>query len=350
MRQFIGLDIHRKFIQVCVMDQLGLVSGQLRLELQEPEQVREFFGAFDPQATCAVMEASIGWMWLADLLEGLGIEVHLAHMQGVRLIAESRRKTDRIDARILADLLRTNFLPEAYLAPPSVREDRMVLRHRQGLVGWRTAAKNRVHALLARYNVHLPQSDIFAGKALAALRALELAPEAARIRDDELEVIEFLSARIRIVEKRLYGRLAGERRVDWLMSIPGVGRLSAHYLLCEIGTIERFLSPSKLASYCGLCSSTDQSADKVRQGKTWGGRSLLKWTLVEAAHTAVRRDSYFARVFHRIVRRRGKAKAYVAVARKMACIIWQMLKEERAYIPKSKIIQVGSSVPVKAGA
>ncbi len=350
MGQFIGLDIHRKFIQVCVMDQMGLVSEELRLELQEPELVREFFRGFDPQATEAVMEATIGWMWLADLIEGLGIEVHLAHMQGVRLIAESRCKTDRIDARTLANLLRTDYLPEAYLAPPSVREDRMVLRHRQGLVAWRTAAKNRVHALLARYNVHLPQSDIFAGKALVALRALELPQEAARIRDEELQVIEFLSERIRTAERRLYGRLAGDPRGDWLKSIPGIGRLSAHYVLAEIGTIERFLSPARLASYCGLCSSTSQSADRVRQGRIWGGRSLLKWTLVEAAHTAVRRDSYFAGIFHRLAMTRGKGRAYVAVARKMACIIWQMLKEGRDYIPKRKITQVGSTVAVKAGA
>ena len=167
--------------------------------------------------------------------------------------------------------------------------------------------------------------------------------EAARIRDEDLDLIEFLTARLKLVEKRLYGRLAGDRRVDWLMSIPGIGKLSAHYLLAEIGTIERFLSPSKLASYCGLCSSTDQSADKVRQGRIWGGRSLLKWTLVEAAHTAVRHDSYFARIFQRVARRRGTGRAYVTVARKMACIIWQMLKEGRDYIPKTKNIQVGSS-------
>jgi transposase len=315
----------------------------VRLELEQVEELRRFFGGFDPQATEAVMEATIGWMWLADELEALGIEVHLAHMQGVRLIAESHRKTDRIDARILADLLRTDFLPEAYLAPPRLRDDRMVLRHRQALVAWRTADKNRVHALLARYNIHLSQSDIFGAEGLKALKALELAQEAARIRDDDLLAIDFLNDRIRVVEKRLYGRLAGDRRVDWLMSIPGIGKLSAHYLLAEIGAIERFLSPSKLASYCGLCSSTSQSADKVRQGRIFGGRSLLKWTLVEAAHTAVRRDSYFGRIFHRVAGRRGTGRAYVTVARKMACIIWQMLKEGRDYIPKTKTIQVGST-------
>lgn len=343
MGQFIGLDIHRKFIQVCVMDQMGVVSQELRLELEEPDQLREFFRGFDPQDSQAVMEATIGWMWLADELQALGIEVHLAHMQGVRLIAESHRKTDRIDARILADLLRTDFLPEAYLAPPQVREDRMVLRHRQGLVAWRTAAKNRVHALLARYNIHLPQSDIFGAQGLKELKALEMPVEAARIRDEHLLAIEFLNGRIQVVEKRLYRRLEGDARVDWLMSIPGIGKLSAHYVLAELGTIERFLSPSRLASYCGLCSSTNESADRVRQGRTWGGRSLLRWTLVEAAHTAVRRDSYFARIFHRVAKCRGTGRAYVAVARKMACIIWQMLKEGRSYIAKTKINQVGST-------
>ena len=180
MEQYIGLDIHRKFIRACVMDQAGTVADQLRLELDDPDRLVEFFNGFHPESTEVVMEATVGWMWLADVLEGMGLNVHLAHMRGVRVIAESRCKsptrhsrygdgaTDKIDARTLAHLLRTNYLPEAYLAPAPVRDERMVLRHRQGLISWRVSAKNKVHAILMRYNIHLPGSDIFGLKGLRA--------------------------------------------------------------------------------------------------------------------------------------------------------------------------------------
>ena len=169
--------------------------------------------------------------------------------------------------------------------------------------------------------------------------------------DDLLADIEFFNAQIRRVEKRLYRLLGPDPRVSWLMTMPGVGKLTTHFVLAEIGTIERFLSSSKLVSYCGLCPSTRISASVVRHGSTKGsGRALLKWSLVEAAHTAAPRDSYFAQFFHRVSRRRGKGKAYVAVARKMATIIWQMLQEKRPYIAKVKTSQVGSSPAMKVGA
>ena len=206
MGQFIGVDIHRKFLQVCVMDAEGVVSEELRLEMDEPKAIEQFFSRF-AEGTPVVVEATCGWMWLADLLDSLGLQVHLAHMKGVRVIAESRCKTDRIDARVLADLLRTNFLPEAYLAPPGVRDLRMILRHREGLIRWRTSAKNKVHGLLMRYNIHLEGSDIFGVAGRRMLSELELPSRARRIMDQHLAGIEFLDSQIRSIGKRLYEEL-----------------------------------------------------------------------------------------------------------------------------------------------
>ena len=133
MEKYIGLDIHRKFVQACVLDAEGDVQEQRRLELTDPDQVIEFFNDFEAESSEVVMEATIGWMWLADVLEEQHFPVHLAHMAGCKVIAESRCKTDKVDARTLAELLRVNFLPEAYLAPRELREMRMILRHREGL-------------------------------------------------------------------------------------------------------------------------------------------------------------------------------------------------------------------------
>jgi len=346
MSQYIGVDIHRKFSQVCVMEKDGQVVQQVRLDHDNPAGVEEFFGDV-AEGSQVTMEATCGWMWLSDLLEELGHEVHLAHPAGVALIAQSRLKTDKVDARALAQLLRTGFLPEAYRAPGAVRDQRLLLRYRQALVAIRTGLKNRVHALLMRYNVHLEQSDIFGAKGTPLLRGLDLPDAGRRVLDGYLDCIEFLNEKIAQHERHLGEVLESDARVELLRSLPGVGRLTAYFLVAEIGEIERFASAKKLVSYCGLCPSTRASARMLVHGRTGpAGRSLLKWSLVEAAHTAVRRDSHFAKVFHRIARKRGNQKAYVAVARKMAQMIWRMMVEQRPYEAKRKQSRVGSTHPV----
>jgi transposase len=263
----------------------------------------------------------------------------------VRLIAESRLHTDKVDARTLAHLLRTHFLPEAYLAPPSLQRQRMLLQHREGMLKVRTMVKNRVHALLVRYNLHPSVSDIFGRTGMRWLRALELESPARAMLDDHLAHIEFLDDQVKQVERRLKQMLGPDPRVAWLESLPGVGRLTAYFLVTEIGPIDRFTRPAKLVSYCGLCPGTHQSGSKVFHGRTRGqGRRLLKWALVEATKTAVRRDSYFGSVYQHLLKRKGSRKAAVAAARKMAQVIWEMLTEERAYEIRGKHSQVGSAV------
>jgi transposase len=346
MSEYIGVDIHGKFSQVCTMAEGGQVTGQIRLDHADPQQIRDVFGLF-PAGTQVAMEATCGWMWLADMLEELGHQVRLAHPSGTALIAQSRLKSDKVDAEALAQLLRTGFLPEAYLAPSEVRDRRLLLRHRQAMVSIRTGLKNRVHALLMRYNIRIEQSDIFGAGGMRMLRQLQLPEAGRRVLDGELDCIELFTEKIKQHEAHLRRTLKADEQVGWLMSLPGVGWLTAQFLVSEIGEIERFPSAKKLASYCGLCPSTRGSAGKVWHGRTGpGGRSLLKWVLVEAAHTAARRDSYFGKICGRIERRRGKQQAYVAVARKMAEMIWRLLTERRPYEAMRANFRVGSAVAV----
>jgi transposase len=342
MNYFIGIDLHRKYSQVCALRADGREEIQKKLYHDDVEALKRFFGHF-AEDTPVTMEPTTEWMWMGDLLEGMGMEVHLAHSVKVRLIAESRLKTDKIDCRVLAQLLRTGFLPEAYLAPPSVRDRRMLLRHREGMVRHRTAHKNRVHGLLARYNVHLEASDIFGKAGMDMLKTLELPRHARRVLDDLLDCIEYYNGEIKRTEAYLRETLEPDRRIPWLTSLPGVGKLTAYYLVAEIGDITRFLSPKKLVSYAGLCPTTRSSGGKTYHGPPRGGRRLLKWVLVEAAHTAARRDSYFGSFFRRLKRKKGKQTAYVATARKMAQVIWHMLTEGRPYRPKTQQSQAGSS-------
>ena len=345
--QYIGIDIHRKFSIVNVMDELGTEIERKRLEHDNPIGVREFFENYS--GASAVVEATVGWMWLADELEALGIDVHLAHSAGVKLIAGSRLKTDKVDAKALAALLRTNFLPEAYFAPENVRRQREILRYRMALVKMRTMAKNRVHALLIRLNIHPSASDIFGKKGKEMLYALELEEPYRRILVSWLEFIDFLDYQLKSVEEVIKKNLKDDRRARLLMTMPGIGLVTAYTIIAEVGEIERFRSDSAFSSYCGLVPSTHQSADKVYHGRIGpAGRRTLKWAFVEAAHTAVRRDSYFSSIFHKHNKSKGNGKAIVIVAHQMSKIVYKMLRDERPYKPRPKQKKSGSRVDPNA--
>lgn len=346
MTQYIGIDVHGKYSQVCIMDGEGTVLTNERWEHAEVSRLRERLAQF-PSATQAVLEATGGWMWLAEELEAGGLEVHLAHAGKVRLIAEARLKTDKVDAWVLAHLLRTGFLPEAYLAPREVRDQRALLQHRQGLVKMRTAVKNRIHALLRRFNLSVAASDIFGVKGRRQLKGLLLPAPYGGLLGQWLRMLEELDALIRINERRIRRELAEEPRARLLMSLPGVGLLTAHLILAEVGPIERFASAKKFASYAGLCPSTRQSGAKTFHGRIGpAGRKYLKWALVESAHTAARRDPHCGRLYQRHRRSKGPGKATVIVAHFLARMVWKVLKEGKPYRPPMS--QAYPSVPMVA--
>lgn len=346
MTQYMGIDVHGKYSQVCILDEGGTVLTTERWEHDEVGRLRERVASCPPDAQ-AVLEATGGWMWLAEELEAAGLEVHLAHAAKVRLIAEARLKTDKVDAWVLAQLLRTGFLPEAYLAPREVRDQRALLGHRQALVKMRTAIKNRIHALLRRFNLRVPASDIFGRKGRGHLESLRLPTPYDLLLANWLELLEHLTQLIARRERHIRRQLSQDPRAALLMSLPGVGVLTAHLILAEVGPIERFASAKKLASYAGLCPSTRQSGAKTFHGRIGpAGRKYLKWALVESAHTAVRRDPYCARLYQRHCRSKGPGKATVIVAHFLARMVWKVLKEGQPYRPQMS--QAYPSVPVVA--
>ena len=178
--RWVGIDLHRRRSQIAIIDEHGELTLQKRVPTGR-ETITELLG--DPESTHVALEATYGWEWLAELLEDAGFDVHLAHPLRTRAIAAARVKTDAVDARTLAHLLRTGLLPEAYIAPPELRDLRDLLRHRATLVHLRTSIKNRVHALLARQGILPEHSDLFgtAGREyLATLRAARRSAPPAR--------------------------------------------------------------------------------------------------------------------------------------------------------------------------
>ena len=176
---YVGIDLHRKRSQLCALDQHGeqLLARQI---VNEPEALLAALAEL-PGTPSVALEAGFGWEWLADLLDEQGIELHLAHPLRTRAIAAARVKSDSVDARTLAHLLRSELLPEAYVAPRELRDLRELLRQRVWLTQLRSALKNRVHALLAREGVQRRHSDLFGVGGRAFLPRLEL-PQAQRER------------------------------------------------------------------------------------------------------------------------------------------------------------------------
>jgi len=146
--RWVGIDLHRRRSHIAVLDEHGELTQSRRIA-NDRDTFLELLGDPSGGQTHVALEATYGWEWLAELLEEAGYDLHLAHPLRTRAIAAARVKTDAIDARTLAQLLRAGMLPEAYVAPRELRDLRELLRHRATLTRMRSAVKNRVHAILA---------------------------------------------------------------------------------------------------------------------------------------------------------------------------------------------------------
>jgi transposase len=249
MEVYVGMDVHRKRSQIAVLDQHGVQVLNRNLP-NDPAELLTVLGGL-ASGTPVAFEAAYGWGWLADLLEELGLAPHLVHPSRCKAIASARLKNDKVDARTLAHLLRTDLLPEAWIAPQAVRDQRALLRHRVALVQLATTARNRVHAVLADRGVRVEQR-LWSASGRAWLAALDLPPVQRVLVDDRLALIDALDPVVARLERDLRARAKPDPRVTALMALPGVGWITAMTLVAEIGDITRFATARKLCAWAGL--------------------------------------------------------------------------------------------------
>ena len=251
----------------------------------------------------------------------------------MRAIAAAQVKTDSIDSHTLAQLLRVNLIPRAYVPGSATRRLREVVRQRVFLVRMRTMVKNRIQALLARHHVPLPAvSDIFGKRGRDYLSKVQLEGTAQELLRQDLELLAALGQEIRATEKWLHEASQGDRRVELLRTIPGLGELLAAVVALEIDRIERFESPAKLAAYAGLVPTTYSSGGHTFHGKLMvQSNKWLRWALVEAAWVAIRLDPYFRAHFAKRRAHKPAQSAIIATARRLLEVVWHVLKENRPY-------------------
>lgn len=334
-QRYIGVDYHRKFSYMTVVDEKGTIMREGIVN-----NSKEAVASFLARAQCdgnsaAVLEASRNWPVMYDWLEELVNEVHLAHPLKVKAIAEARIKTDKIDARVLAHLLRSDLLPEAYVASAQARQVRNVLRQRMFFVRMRTMVKNRVSGLLDRYpelSQQRPCKDIFSQRGQSWLKQIQVKEADRRVLDEDLELFEALQERIAKSDSLVRELAQGDRRVKILKTIPGIGDFFSVLIAYEVDDIRRFASEKKFFSYIGIVPSTFSSGGRTFHGRlTKQGNKYLRWAIVEAIWPAIEADPDL-RAYHEKVRiKKGANPAKIATARRLATIIYRVLYQNRPY-------------------
>jgi transposase len=255
-RYYVGFDVHKKTIVICVLDREGSVVQEQTIEAKREALLEWVAERRRPAAVRIALEASGSSAWVTYVLLAEGFDVTPVHPNHVRAIAETKRKSDRLDARKLAELLRAGVLRPVHVPSEEDRATRSLLRQMRRLVSAKTRAKNTVTSLLAELGRVPPWSDVFGKRGRAWLRGLELAPEHRVIVDQQLAQIDLLETQLRDLDKCLENALGSSPLFELLKTIPGVGPRLGSAIALEFGDIRRFKTPKAAACYTGLIPST----------------------------------------------------------------------------------------------
>jgi transposase len=252
----------------------------------------------------------------------------------VRDVAPLACKTDKVDARVLAELCRRDLVPELWVPPLEERALREQLRRRMHLVRLRASAMNRIFGLLTQWGLRISLERLRAPDALELLAERGVEETWRRSIAEALAVIDLLDERVAPLERELRQAARSDARVELLKTIPGVGDLLGLTLASEIGDVARFATPRKLVGYAGLAPRVNQSGDRSRTGAlSKAGSRTLRWAAVEAAHAAWRPTNPWHCHYTEIAKRAGKNPAKSAVARKVLTACWHILSRQQPFRP-----------------
>jgi transposase len=329
--RFAGADTHRQFVEFAIIDQ----AGQLLLRAKVPT-TREALQAFarehlGPDVKLAI-EACFNTWGVVDVLEPFVDEVVPSNPLRTKAIAQAKVKTDKVDALVLAQLLRCDYLPRVWKPDAATREMRHLCTWRANLVADRTRLKNRIHAILHQRLLRPPVERLFSPEGRAWLAALDLDEIGRAMLDSDLRQLAGVEAELEALTIRLAVRACHDAQVKLLVTIPGVDVAVALGLLSAWGDLSRFRDADHAASYLGLAPSTHQSAEHCYHGRiTKQGNSHARWLLVQAAQHLDRHLGPLGVFFRRIAAKKNRNVAVVACARKLAAIAYLMLKSGEPY-------------------
>jgi len=331
MPRFLGWDIHKKQATICMLAADGRLLGRYRIPCTREALLTFARKTLRPDDQMAMEATTHTWAVVEVLAPFVG-RIVVSNPLRTRAIAAAKIKTDKIDARVLAELLRAGYLPEVWQPDAETRRLRALTHRRAGLVADRTAVKNRLHATLTMRLIPVPWKDLFSEKGLVWLTALELDDDGRQAVDSDLRLLSAIEHELQTLEDVL-ARLAYEREaVRLLMTLPGVGFAVAQGVLAAWGTIDRFPDADHAAAFLGLVPSTRQSDDHCYHGRiTKQGNSHARWLLIQAAQHLDSHPGPLGHFFRRLAKKKNRNVAVVAAARKMALVAFYMLKNNEPY-------------------
>jgi transposase len=331
--QYLGIDWGTRRANWCALDENGtLREGAIPAEQDGLSRLALTLGAGDVHGCIEMMSGAV---WVRDQLALVGWDIRLADARKVKAIAPLACKTDRVDARVLADLVRRDLIPEVWVPSVEERANRERLRRRSHLVKLRTSSINRTFGLLTQWGLRRNLTALRKSGAIAELAELGVPATWRQSIQTLLGVIDDLDAQLAPLEQELRPHARQDPRVQLLMTIPGVAELLGLTLASEIGDVERFPSARQLVGYSGLTPTVKQSGQSSRIGRiSKAGPNTLRWAAVEAAQQAWRPSNPWHRLYTDTKTRHGKANpAKAAVARKILIAAWHVLARQQPFKP-----------------
>jgi transposase len=327
---YIGVDFHARQQTICY---LTIEGGEVvfhQLQHHDKTAVRSFYAQFTGRVIVG-LEAMGYSPWFEQLLAELGHEVWLGNAKEIRRRARSRHKNDRRDAELILDLMLHEQFPRLYVLPLQSREVLRMLRYRQKLIKMRTMVKNSLQALALQSGL-AKRSQLFSQAGKRELQTAPMSPAMQWQRDQWLQLLEPLNERLLQTMLWLKQQSADDDRVSRLRTHPGIGLLTALCLVHALEPVSRFRNSRQVVGYAGMDPLEDSSAERIRFGAiSKAGPRVLRYLLVEAAHSSVKSDADLKRFYKRLAERRGRPKAKTAVARKLLVRAYIMLRDEIDY-------------------
>jgi transposase len=329
--RYIGMDLHKELVVICIIDKAGKVLQRQRCPCTR-EGLEQFGRRYLYATDKVALEATTNTWEVVAILKPFVAEVVVSNPLKTKAIAEAKIKTDKVDAEVLAQLLRCDFLPRVWEPPTATQQLRRATARRTQLVADKTAIKNRIHAILHQRLIKCPFTDLFCQQGRQWLQTLLLDTEGRAAIDSDLRVLEVVETEIAQHEHVLATHAYDEPQVKLLMTLPGVSLVVAQTLWAVLGEVERFRDADHAASYLGLVPSTHQSGRHCYHGPiTKEGHRNARSLLVQAAQSITDHPGPLGAFFRRIAKRRGHNVAVVATARKLVVIAWHMLKANEPY-------------------
>ena len=331
-------DVHKRTAVFTILLENGTVQTTHTVNVTR-ENLSEFATLHLSKQDRLAMEATTNTWAVAEVLRPHVQEIVIGNPLRTRAIAEAKTKTDKVDSKVLAELLRADYLPSVWQPDPDTQRLRRLTHRRAALVSDRTRLKNRLHSILHHCLIPLPHFDLFSQHGRTWLRELSLPELEAAARDSDLRLLELTEQEIAQLEKKLVKEAWQDEKVRLLMTIPGIDYTVAQTCLAAIGDVSRFASAKKLTSYLGLNPSTRQSATHCVHGPiTKQGNAHARWLLVQAAqHLGLYRGP-LGHTMRNIMRRKNRKVAVVACTRKLTVLVWHVLTSGQPFryaVPKT---------------